>query len=231
MARCAGRAARVAVVPFALAMVFAVACWWAAGAGLGLFFGGVGAVTLIAPGLALAESALSGRAIAAGAATLAVAIVWLAPIYAGEAQIGEWAGSCLVLASYAAALVGLAAALERARLTTAGAAALAVVAGLAWLSWPVWMAPWLTGEHRQTVVAWLVAGHPLFAINGAMSRSFPVPWAQCAIAYDLTNIGDDIPYEMPGSILRCVAAHLVVGACLGAIGVLRHRASGAKRET
>jgi hypothetical protein len=91
------------------------------------------------------------------------------------------------------------------------AAGVAVVAGCAWLSWPIWMAPWLTGEGREHVVAGLVWGHPLFGINGWLWNVYPVPWAQHRLAYAWTNIGDDIVYTMPGSVWPSILVHMVVG--------------------
>jgi len=196
---------------------------------MGLFFGGVGVATIILPGLALAQSNgwrastptlradWVNRVIAAGCVVVAVAAVWFWTVIGGALSFGEWFRASLVLASYGAALLGLAALLARVRVPAAGAAAITVVLGLAWLSWPVWMAPWLQGPSREQTVAWLVAGHPLFAINGSLSRVFPVPWAQYALAYRLTNIGDDIIYEMPRSILCSVGVHL--GLAIVLLGV------------
>jgi hypothetical protein len=111
------------------------------------------------------------------------------------------------------------------RLPAVVAAASTVVVGLGWLTWPVWMAPWLTGEGREAVVAWLVWGHPVFALNGAMLEAFPVPWAQMPIAYRLTNIGDDIGYEMPQSVWACVIVHalIAVGTVVPQVVVARRK--------
>ena len=116
----------------------------------------------------------------------------------------------VVVVAYAGAVAGVVWGLVWMRVPTVWAAAVTVVVWLAWLSWPVWMAPWLTGEGREAVVAWLVWGHPVFAMDRAMMEVFGVPWAQMPIAYRLTNLGDDIGYEVPRSVWGCVLVHVVI---------------------
>src|SRR5438876_1142672 len=85
---------------------------------------------------------------------------------------------------YALGFSSLAAFLVRIRISPA----VVVILCLAWLSWPIWLAPALRGRaSAERIVAVLVAANPIFAIQGALLRSFPVPWAQYRIAYRLTN--------------------------------------------
>src|SRR5205814_3886332 len=112
-----------------------------------------------------------------------------------------WSRATLVLLIYIFAIAGLAALLQRVRIPPA----VAVLLSIAWLSWPIWLASVLRGrESAERVVAVLVAANPTFAMQGSLFKSFPVPWAQYRIAYQLTNIGDDIAYQMPTSVFWCV---------------------------
>jgi hypothetical protein len=179
------------------------------GRNLGLFFGGLVLAAILAPLLVVAERDLSRRLSIAGGIVAAIAIVWLGSVFNGTIGIGEWFSGTLVLLIFTLAITALAALLERIHIPPA----VVVILSLAWLSWPVWLAPSLRGrESSERTVAVLVAANPTFAIQGALSQSFPVPWAQHRIAYRLTNIGDDIPYQMPTSIVRCLIVHGVIAA-------------------
>jgi hypothetical protein len=123
--------------------------------------------------------------------------------------VWEWSRVTLVLLTYTLAISALGLLMSRVRVPPA----VVIVLSFAWLSWPIWLAPALRGrESSERIAAVLIAANPTFAIQGALSGSFPVPWAQHRIAYRLTNIGDDIPYEMPTSIMRCVIAHGIIAA-------------------
>lgn len=196
--------------PFSLSIALMLGCYTAAGETLGLLLGGIVVATIVTPGAVMTEQSCVGRLAACAAVVDAALLVWLAPVVSGAISFGDWLEAVLVLLAYSAAVGGVACALERIRVPAVLAAALTVLLGLAWLSWPVWMAPWLTGENREEVVAWLVWGHPLFALNGATLEAFGQPWAQMTIAYRLTNIGDDVGYEMPQTVWACVGMHVVI---------------------
>lgn len=208
------RVLRVAGPPLAMSLFMAMLCWSAAGNTLGLWFGGIAVATILTPGLVLAEENGWDRLLAGAAVVDGVGVIWLIATFYSTVSFGEWLGAYLLLLAYATALAGVAVALRRLGLPAAAAAAVVVVAGCAWLTWPFWMAPWLSGEHRQQLVAGLVWGHPLFGLNGWLYESFPVPWAQHRFAYAWTNIGDDISYTIPGSIWPSVVVHGLLGVGL-----------------
>lgn len=195
------------VLPLAMSAAGCAALLAAVGSNLGLFFGGIVLVTLILPGLLLAEEGWRGRAVVFSAVVLPVALIWLVPV-SGQLRMTGWVGSIGVLVVYGLAVGGLACLLERVGLSALFAAAVVTVAGLLWLSWPIWMAPWLRSAH---VAAWLVAPHPLLTLNGILREWYPVPWAQHVLAYPLTNLGDDVPYSLPTHIGWAVALHLPMG--------------------
>ena len=200
-----GRA--VALTPLLVPVVFAAALPLGVGMNLGLFFGGIALVTILLPGLVLADSGCRWRTMAIGAAVLPVAAVWLLPAF-GSLGMTTWGLSVALLAAYALAVGGLASVLERIGLPPVFAAGMTVMAGLLWLAWPIWLAPWVNDVH---VVARLVAPHPLLTLNGILREWYPTPWAQHVLAYPLTNLGDDVPYSLPSSVGWAMGLHLAVG--------------------
>lgn len=196
--------------PLLISTICAVASYAALGPTLAAFLAGLIIITLLAPALTLAEESRLHRALSFAAVITPIAIMWAFPVFQTIIQPTEWLLCVLVLSAYAAALVGLATLLEQLKLGPIAACAIVTTLGLAWLSWPVWLAPWLTGPKAEQSVARLVSTHPLFAISSALARPFPTPWAVYDIAYRLTNIGDDIPYELPATILKCLLLHLFI---------------------
>jgi hypothetical protein len=209
--------AALAAPPF-LAATGALVLLLAAGTTLGLFFGGIILVALILPALVLAEQRWQRQVLAVGAVVLPVAIAWLIPI-SGSLKLAEWAASVALLAAWALGIAGLACLLQRAGLPALFAAAAATLAALLWLSWPIWLAPWVYDAH---VAARLIAPHPLLALNGILRGWYALPWAQHALAYPLTNLGDDVPYRLPTSIWPALLLHLPF-ALAGAIAVVTRR--------
>lgn len=212
-----------AATGFGPAVVLAMLCHFCAGPGLGLYLGGLAVVGLIVPPLVVGQDSIARAAIVTGSVLLAVAAVWLGPVFQTSVAITDWFRGCAVLLGFAAGLTGIASILKRVTKSAVVASALAVILGIAWLSWPVWLSAGLTGEGRERVVASLVYAHPLFAMNGAMKAAFPVPWAQYRLAYVLTNIGDDIPYELPASVIPSALLHTLIGGGLILGAVKRHR--------
>jgi hypothetical protein len=182
---------------------------WAVGRNLGLILGGLAIIAILAPTIVLAETSWRGRVIIVIGIGCGIAAIWLGCIFNDSITFWEWGRCVVVLIVFGFTVGGLAALLVRIRLSPPAAAAIVVVLALAWLSWPIWLAPAIRGAGEDTVGG-LVAANPTFAIQGALFKSFPVPWVQHAIAYRLTNLGDDLPYLMPTSILRCVIAHALI---------------------
>jgi hypothetical protein len=220
---------RTVVVPplatFVLTLLVVLACRQIAGVSLGLFFGAVGTATLIVPPIAAGRrSAIDGLVIPV-ATTLAAAMAWVfAPIDA--LTWSQWFACSLVLLAYAVALAGIVAMAVSLRVPLAPAAGAVTVAGLLWLTWPVWLSHALLTPAGDAIVAWLVPAHPLFAINGVLIHFDS--WDRLPLAYTrLSNLNQDVFYTLPGSVLPAVVVHLLIGLNFGGVATLidvrRHR--------
>ena len=117
------------------------------------------------------------------------------------------------MVSYAALVGGIASIVRRAGAAPLAASAIAVVICLIWLTWPVWLSPYLTGPHADAIVARLVWVHPLFTVNGVLMNLGT--WSHLPIAYrDLTTLGQDVPYALPTNIWPSVLTHFIPGFAL-----------------
>jgi len=205
--------------PAGIAAVLVAVGWMTLPQGLALYFAAAAIVTLLVPAMVLTGTEPVERLIAAAAVAGAACVMTVPDALAGSVPATAWMRCAAVLACYACALGAVSVAINRAGLPAPAASALTVALAMAWLTWPAWLAAWLGGPHRQTVAAALVAGHPLFAMNGALSNVLPTPWLQHGLAYRHTNLGDDIPYRLPAGILWCAVVHL--GAAAMALGAPR----------
>ena len=100
------------------------------------------------------------------------------------------------------------------------AAAIATLLALAWLTWPIWFSPALRGPGAEKLVAWLVAAHPLFAVNGMLHLRLGI-WNEFGIAYHLTSLQDEVAYSLPNSVFPCVLLHCGFAAGCGWIARVR----------
>jgi hypothetical protein len=199
---------RISAWPFALAAAAVSLCYAAAGETLGFYLGPVMAITLILPMMVGPQPRLMGAVIAAGAIVDAVGIAWLLAVFGPNLTFLQWLACYVILIAYALALMAL---------TRATAAWLAVFVGLAWLTWPVWMSPFL----NITLAAWLTPAHPLLTINSVVLNHGV--WLQQPLMYRYSTLGDDVPYALPQSIWPCVIVHIAIAALLLAPGWWRAR--------
>jgi len=197
------------------------ACYWAAGPSLGLFFGGFFVATFLAPAAAVSSVRMIPRLIAV---TVGIAVAWTIVIFQTPNTAGQWALLVLVLIAYAIAMAGLALAAMRLGLPPVVASAVAMVLGLAWLTWPIWLAPQF--DRMSTgLIDRLVAVHPPLVANGILTSE--PPWTHRTLAYHLTRLNQDVPAALPTSVIPCAALHLAIGGVLMALSaVRRHSAYG-----
>jgi hypothetical protein len=167
----------------------ALVCARAAGApSLDLLLGSAIIAAILTPPLCIAWR-WSFLAVAAG-----TSVVWLIhPI--------AWLACTLTLLAFLTAAAAAMCLLVRIRIHPLAASAIVTMLALAWLIWPVWASHWLPGRD----VKWLIDLHPLFAINGA-AKDLGI-WTEQHVAYRLTALGQDVPYQLPTSVAPCVLFH------------------------
>ncbi len=209
----ARRLVSVALAPVIFALIGGGACYASAGASLGLFLGALIVVTLLVPPLTVAEGSTANRLIVLAAVVGPTCLFWLPAIIHGDVRFGEWFASSLVMIAYAAALVGLSAALRLATRSAIVSAALSVIVGLVWLTWPIWASRMWNGGASEAAVARGVVCHPALAINGQVSRGLG-NWTEQPIAYHLTELSQIVNFILPRTVWPCVLLHGLIGASL-----------------
>jgi hypothetical protein len=183
------------------------------GRSLGLVFFGV----IVPPLLTLP---LAGRG--AGRrllVTTALCALLAGGVVAASIRPGLGVQTAALSAALALAMAGVVEILARSPRVADFARAMGGIALIAWLTWPVWMASLWADPAVARWLDPLVAIHPLLAINGAGLDLGP--WSHAPIAYRyLLNLGQDVPYALPGSAWRAVATHAGAGAVL--LGLARY---------
>jgi hypothetical protein len=200
-------------------LLASAACGWAAAGSLGLFFGGLFTVTFLTPAGVLQQKT---RVAAIGGLTAVVGPVagtWLIAVFESADTIGQWVEATMVLAAYALMISGIALALARVKLPTVFAAGLAILLGLAWLAWPVWISGTLVRGGFGGIVQNLVWLHPPLAINGILTGE--PAWTERSLAYHLTDLNQDVPIRLPANAAACLAVHGVLGLVLWRVGVMQ----------
>jgi hypothetical protein len=209
--------AAVACIALLIALIGAGACYAIVGPNVGLFFGGLVFAALLVPPLTLMGDRLAQRLLIAGCVCDGIAIVWLVAWLGGHVTLIQCLLCYALLIAWCFALGGIVIALHR--IGSISAAAITTVLALLWLASPIWLWPHLAGATQ-----WLVPIHPLFAMNSVLVNLGI--WTERPIAYRyLLTLGQDVPYELPRTILPAAMVHLVVGA----VGVLAWRLFGKVR--
>jgi hypothetical protein len=179
--------------------------------------------TLLLPPLCLCEETIAARLLVMFGVTDGIGLLVLVCTWGASFSLWNLVQAYVVMLSYTIALLGLANLISgfgKSPTWRVPSAAIATIAGLLWLTWPVWLAAALPA-HEQ-FARWLVAPHPLLTLNG-LFREFGI-WTQRPVAYQhLMTLGQDLPYQLPLSIWPMVAVH-------GAVGLLLLGASRAGRR-
>jgi hypothetical protein len=183
-----------------------------------LFLGGLAFGVILAPPLVLAQETRWQRLFTTACVIDGIGIVWLIAIFTSPLTFGQWLEAYLVLSATIAAFAALSLLLRSVRFSASLAVALSTLPALAWLSWPIWLSPALGSAASERIVAWLVRLHPTFAINGVLGPAFGI-WTQSRLMYRLTNLGQDVAYQLPTSVAPAFVAHLALaGVCVGLSG-------------
>jgi hypothetical protein len=206
-------ALRTTLPPLLLSVTAGIACYVATGPTTGLFFGAVAMVALITPPLVAAHGDRARQVLTTAAVVDGVAAACLFAVSDAAISLLDFVRAYVLLASWGAALWGVAGLLRRAGLAPVFASAITVALSLAWLAWPVWLSPWLAG--RDTLVSLLVAPHPLFGLDGALRHLGP-PWTEHHLMYTrLSVLNQDVFYSLPRGVGRATLFHAAVAiVCL-----------------
>ncbi|MGA2440024.1 MAG: hypothetical protein ABSH08_03630 [Tepidisphaeraceae bacterium] len=204
---------------FVLSLIASAACAWAAGSSLGSFLGGLFVVTFLTPAGVLQQKTLVAAIGGFIAVVGPVAAIWLIAVFESTDTFGQWIEATTVLAVYALAIGGIGLALARAKMPPVFAAALAILLGLAWLSWPVWLSTALVRGGLSGMVQHLVWLHPPLVINGILTGE--PAWTERSLAYHLTDLNQDVPIRLPENIGACVVVHGLLGLILWWVGLMQ----------
>lgn len=207
-----------------------VVCYMSIGPTIGLFFGAVTIVTLLIPPLVAYEPNCLRQLIVASSVVDGIAAVLLFATADPYVTLLDWVRSYLLLTAFGAAIWGVTFRLTRLRIMPVFASAISVALALAWLTWPVWLSPWIAGKDR--LVAWLVAAHPLFGLDGTLRHLGP-PWTERHLMYTrLTVLNQDVFYALPRGVGRAVLFHAFIAiACLGFVNAVRRTTTRSPADT
>lgn len=197
-----------------ITLVLALVAYSLLDVSLGTVFAAVFLASLFAIGMAEVVTNVREWAVV----SVAIALASTAPILLGifDRPGLALAGAQLVLLCLVLAGTMIATVRAVSRLTGhAAAAALVVVVGLAWFTWPVWMSPYFDSRVGAFFVDHLLDHQPLFAIGGAYRVMGD--WTHAPIAYDhLTNLGQDVMFAPPTHAWSTIASHAVLAGVMGA---------------
>ena len=170
--------------------------------------------TLAAATLATGRPAAPLLALRVGGLWFGTVAVWAFGVHRQAMSPADGMAVVGLLASSVAATSATVARLERCRLPPPVPTAIVVVTFLAWFTCPIWEPSLLSGD-------WVARCHPALALNGRLS-SLEI-WTEQPVAYQLTTLGQDVAYALPGSIRPAVFANLGV-VILAALPLLTARA-------
>ena len=205
-------AARPVTIAAAIALACAIGLYVLTGTTLGLFFGGPVIVALLLPPVVLMRDRFVQQGLIASALNDSVGIVWLTSVFTPHVSFVQWLLCYLLLAAFAFALWAMTSMLVALRMPKVVASAVATVASLLWLSSPVW----LSRIASERIFTSPLPAHPLMSIN-AVLKHLGI-WAERPIAYNhLLNLGQDVAYQLPDSVLPGIFTHLIAGGVMFAI--------------
>ncbi len=211
----------VAVPPFALLCITTACCYVAAGPTLAMYLGGLALAMVLSPPLVLAYRARMNQLLAAASIIDGVGVVWLVAMFRTDLTFVQWLSAYVLLAACVIGAAGAAVALARFAMNDLFASAMVTVAVLAWLTWPIWLSAWIDQPSVVRAMDWLVPVHPLLALNGLLAHLGV--WGELPVMYQLTSLGQDVPYSLPASVATCAALHFLLGGALLLVSVDRPR--------
>jgi hypothetical protein len=147
-----------------------------------------------------------------------VGIVWLVALFRSDLTFGQWLAAYVLLAACAFGAAGAALGLARCLGDLFGSA-LTTVLAVVWMTWPIWLSAWIQHVAVVRAIDALVPFHPPLAMNGLLVHMGV--WGEGPLMYQLTSLGQDVPYSLPSSIALCAGAHLLLGGALLLLSAVR----------
>ncbi|QOV87785.1 hypothetical protein [Humisphaera borealis] len=165
---------------------------------------------LLAPTLIAGESRWSGYLLTTAAVLVGCLVGPAVAVLQGNLNGRLFTAFVAVVAPLVIALGGLTALLVFIRLPIPVVTTVVTVLALAWLTWPIWLSPWLAGN--ESLVSVLSPSHPLLVIDAAISREGGTPWVEQRIMYGrLTVLGQHVFPRPPTGVGEAALFHGVVG--------------------
>jgi hypothetical protein len=198
------------ILSFLAGLLAGFTCYLLSGNSLQLFVGGLLLLPILVPPCSARVGRLPVTCLSAILVSLGISTVWCLSVFEHFISFGQWAVCLLILSTFVLELTVGSLLLQRLKFSSVAASALITVAGLAWLSWPIWLSGSLAGEHLE----WSVRLDPLFALNHVVANLGV--WTEQPVAYQLTTLGQDVQYQLPTSAWPVIGSQLGVGiGCWG----------------
>ncbi len=209
---------RILLVPLLLSALATAACYFTAGPSLNFLIGPLLFAPLLVPPLTNLSPRLVPIATAAPSA-----ILWL--ILQRNISFSGWLSASLVLLTFSTMLSAgtylFTRLLNKLRMPETIASAIITLLAYTWLAAPICF-------PRAMVT--VIPAHPIFAINTANSALGI--WTEQRIIYQLTTLGQDIPYELPSSAIPCLFIQtLLTAICFALAAVNRKSPQGTSAQT
>lgn len=183
-------------------------CYFIAGNSLDLFIGGLFFAVLLVCPLSAIAGRLPGSWIVVMGVSSGITVSWWMPVHHGFISARQWFECVAVLFSFVAMMAILVAVLMRMGLSPMASMATTTMTALLWLTWPIWLSGSLSGSSLRGSVMF----QPIFAINHAVSNLGI--WTEQQVAYNLTNLGQDTQYRLPGSVWPAVGLQAAIAVVL-----------------
>jgi hypothetical protein len=179
------------IFAFLFSSMLGIFTWYITDNGLDLFLGAICLSAITVPSLWVFAGRSPGVLIGM---ILGIGASWLLPVSENAISFAQWILCLLVLASVCSAIAGL--------IQMGISPGIVVIVGIAWLTWPIWLSVSLPGRQPDLSVLF----HPLFATNHVLEHLGI--WTEQQGAYGLTNLGQDVQYQMPASAWPAILFHL-----------------------
>jgi len=189
-------------------------CYCSSGIGLDFFIAPLFLTAFTCPTAAAIAGRLPGAGVIAIGLAMGSGLVWGIALHSNAIGWGQWAEALFLLFTFAGAIGSIVWLMIILKVAKIVAAAIGVAVSLAWLTCPIWLSIGLAGGS----VGQMIQLHPLFVMNHIVYSPAIGLWPEQAGAYGLTSLGQDVQYELPGTMLPILVFHGAMMLLAGSIG-------------